>query len=144
MKKDSGQRKPAAGGAKTTGADRGVEQRNRKQDQAAQLSPANIEESPYMDRGDSAAGSGESLEEGRESAKVAEQLRRGAPDTQYGTYSTMKTGERKSGQAGRVSSAGSGSSGSGEDGRPAPNPGSSEASSGTERDTMSGSRPGSR
>ena len=142
MKKDSGQQKPAAGGGKATAADHRVAQRHHKQSQAAQLSAANVEESPHMDRADSAAGSGESLGEGSEST-AAQPHRRGALDAQYGTDSAMKTAQ-KPGQAGRVSSAGSGSSGSGKDTQAAPNPGSSEASSGAERDTMSGSRPGSK
>ena len=141
MKKDSGQQKPATGG-KASAADNRVAQRNQKQNQAAQLSAANIEESPHMDRGDSAGGSGESLGEGRESAKAGDALHRGALDTQYGTKSSLKS-VQKPGQGGRVSSAGSGSSGS-EEAPQAPNPGSSEESSGAERDTMSGPRPGSR
>lgn len=140
MKKDSGQQKPATGG-KASAADNPVAQRNQKQSQAAQLSAANVEESPHMDRGDSAGGSGESLGEGRESAKAGDALPRGAVDTQYGTKSSKSA--QQSGQGGRVASAGSGSSGS-EEAPQAPNPGSSEKSSGAERDTMSGPRPGSR
>lgn len=144
MTKDPGQQKrPANGGTVTAADNRGVAQRNQKENQGAPLSAANVEESPHMDRGDSAGGSGQSLGDGRDPAKAADALRRGAVDTQYGTKSSMKTG-RKSGQGGRVASAGSGSPGAGEQTQPAPNPGSSAESSGAECDTMTGSRPGSR
>lgn len=143
MKKDSArQKRPASGGQATTAASR-VAQRSPKQDPAAQLTAANAEESPHMDRGDSAGGSGESLRDGRDPGNVADALRRGAVDAQYGTDSSTKTG-RTSGRAGRVSSAGSGSSGAGQGTQEATKPGSPEESAGAERDTMTGSRPGSR
>lgn len=151
MKKDQPQQKPSTAPAKPTAADNRVAQRHQKRSQAGQLSAANVEESPHMDRGDSAGGAGQSRSEGQDSGQAAESLRRGALDTQYGTNSSMKSGQ-KAGQSGRVSSAGSGSSGGsagsessgGSEAEPqAPNPGSSEESSGAERDTMTGSRPGS-
>lgn len=126
-------------------------QRHQKESQVAQLSAANVEqsaanveESPHMDRGDSAAGSGESLTEGRDAAGAGESLRRGAVDTQYGTRSGMKTEAAQ--RAPSASPGTSESSGTRADSEPpeAPNPGSSEESSGTDRDTMSGSRPGGR
>lgn len=119
-------------------ADNRVEQRHQKQSRAAQLSAANVEESPHMDRRDSAGGSGQSLGEAPGTQKPGETAKRGALDTQYGTDSAGKAG-----QGGRASSGGSGASGRGEAPSQVPNPGSSEESSGTDRDTMSGSRPGS-
>jgi hypothetical protein len=130
-------KQPSSGGPAAR-TDNRVEQRNQKQNQAAQLSAANVEESPHMDRRDSAAGSGQSLGEAPGVDESGASSERGAVDTQYGTRSASKTG-----QAGRASSGGSGS-GSGQTGTPhAPNPGSSEESSGTDRDTMTGPRPGS-
>jgi hypothetical protein len=114
--------------------DHRVAQRHQKQSQAGQLSSANAEESPHMDRGDSAEGAGESLSHGRDDA--AKSLRRGALDTQYGTKSSMKSGGDAAAPADDTSKHG--------DRAPqAPNPGSSEESSGAERDTMTSSRPGS-
>lgn len=122
---------------RSSAADHRAEQRNQKQNQAAQLSAANVEESPHMDKRDSGGGTGQSLGNAQASRQPGESLRRGALDTQYGTDSS------KTGSAGRASSGGSGAS-SGKDVAPAaPNPGSSEDSSGTDRDTMSGPRPGS-
>jgi hypothetical protein len=144
MKKDSAQQKrPATGGQAITAARR-TAQRGPKQGPAAEGTPANVEESPHMDRGDSAGGSGESLRDGRDPGKAAEErLPNGAVDTQYGTDSSIKTG-RTSGQGGRVSSAGSGSSGAGADPQRDIKPASPDDSAGAERDTMTGSRPGSR
>ncbi|MGZ8273693.1 MAG: hypothetical protein ACXW2G_06050 [Burkholderiaceae bacterium] len=142
MKKDPRQQTTPAMAGKSTAVDSGVAQRDEKQNQAAQLSPANVEESPHMNRGDSAGGSGESLSEARDPAKGADSQRPGALDTQYGTKSSMKSGQKA--ETGRVASAGSGSSTAGEEAQQAPNPGSSEESTGAERDTMTGSRPGSR
>lgn len=141
MKKDPGpQKRPATGGTATAADNRGV-QRKQKESPAAPLSAANVEESPHMDRGDSAGGSGQSLGDGRDPPNAPDALRRGAVDTQYGTKSSMKTGWKSGGRGGRVASAGSGSSGAGEPTEPAANPGSPEGPSGAERDTMTGSRP---
>lgn len=129
MKKDSKQ--PPRQEAKRTAVDNRVEQRNQKENQVAQLSAADIEESPHMDRGDSAGGAGESLPAG--SGKVPAPPRRGAVDTQYGTRSSVKPG-----QAGRTSSGGSGSSTESDGADPA----SPDDSSGGDRDTMTGPRPG--
>lgn len=130
-------KQPSSGGSASRADNRG-EQRSQKQNQAAQLSAANVEESPHMDRRDSAGGSGQSLGDAPGVDKPGQPTKRGAVDTQYGTHSASKTG-----QAGRASSGGSGS-GSGQSTAPrAPNPGSSEDSAGTDRDTMSGPRPGS-
>jgi hypothetical protein len=123
---------------RTSAADHRAEQRNQKQNRAAQLSAANVEESPHMDKRDSAGGAGQSLGDAPDSKRGAEPPRRGALDTQYGTDSAGKTGG-----TGRASSGGSGAS-SGKGAAPAaPNPGSSEESAGSDRDTMSGPQPGS-
>lgn len=108
------------------------EQRHQKESQASQMSSANVEESPHMDRGDSRGGSGQSK---GGSAHASEAPKRGAVDTQYGTDSSMKSGHA----SGKPSA-------SKQDAEHAdtPNPGSSEKSSGADRDTMSGSRPGNR
>jgi hypothetical protein len=100
------------------------EQRNQKQNQASQLSAADQQQSPKMNRGESAGGSGESL-------------RHGALDAQYGTDSS-KSGQGQKHSAGAEQSRPSGQSQS------ASNPGSSEKSTGSERDTMSGGREGGR
>jgi hypothetical protein len=124
-----------------TGVDHRAAQRHDRQSQAAELSAANVEESPHMDRGDSALGTGESLSHGRDSAAEAEQaaesLRRGALDTQYGTKSSMKTGQPAGSPSGATAETAKG----GDRAPPAPNPGSSEPASGAERDTMTGPRP---
>lgn len=133
MKKD---RAPSKG--QSSAADHRAEQRNQKQNQAAQLSAANVEESPHMDQRDSAGGAGQSLGDAPGSKQAGESMRRGALDTQYGTDSGSK-----SGGAGRASSGGSGASGGKGPAPAAPNPGSSEESSGTDRDTLTGPRPGS-
>jgi hypothetical protein len=126
----AGKRKTRAGSR----SDPRAAQRNQKQNRAVQLSAANVEESPHMDRRDSAQGAGESLPEGAPGERAGESMRRGAVDTQYGTRSELKTDVARN-----ASSGGSGSS------TPeAPNPGSSEQSSGAERDTMTGPRPGGR
>lgn len=110
--------------------------RHHRQSQAAQLGAANVEESPHMDRGDSAEGTGESLGHGRDGRDAAPKPpQRGAVDTQYGTRSVQKTGAPA--DAGAEASKGGDRPGA------APNPGSSEESSGADRDTMTGSRPGS-
>lgn len=142
MKKDQQKPAPSAARGTTTAADHRVAQRHHKRSQVAQLSAANVEESPRMDRGDSAGGAGESLNQGTDPDKANEATRRGAVDTQYGTKSAAKTG-KKVGESGRASSGGSGSSATADDGEKVPNPGSSEESSGAERDTMTGPRPGS-
>ncbi len=112
--------------------DNRAEQRNQKENQVAQLSAANVEESPKMDPGDSAGGEGESLDAGQ-SKESNQPLRRGALDTQYGTKSATKTSSKDTGKAsGRADT----------ERAQLPNPGSSEESSGSERDTMSGPRPG--
>jgi hypothetical protein len=130
----AGPRRSPAGGR----SDPRAEQRNQKQNRAVQLSAANVEESPHMDRRDSAQGAGESLPEGGPDERAGESMRRGAVDTQYGTRSEQKTDAARN--------ASSGGSGPSTDDRAAeaPNPGSSEESSGTERDTMTGPRPGGR
>ena len=112
-----------------------AEQRHQKETQVAQLSAANVEESPFMDRGDSEGGAGESLPAG-ESQRAGEQQKRGALDAQYGTKS-----DSKGAASDRSSSSAKG--GSSDASSQAPNPGSPEQSSGSERDTMSGPRPGS-
>lgn len=89
-------------------------QRHQKQHQAGQMS-ADKEQSPKMDRGDSEGGSGESI-------------RRGALNTQYDADGD-KAQQKESSQGG-----------SGQSKPHAANPGSSEKSTGSERDTMSGSR----
>lgn len=134
MKKEPSPRSAAS----KSRADHRTEQRHQTQSQAAQLSAANVEESPHMDRRDSAGGAGQSLGEAPAAQTPGEQSRRGALDTQYGTVSTSKTGP-----AGRASSGGSGPSDAAATAPQAPNPGNSEASSGSDRDTMTGSRPGS-
>ena len=144
MKKVPGQQKPPVTGGTATAADNPPAGPNQKENKAAPLSAANIEESPHMDRGDSAGGSGQSLGDGRDSARTADASSRGAVDTQYGTISSAKTGRKSGGQGGRVASAGSGSSGGGEQTQPVSNPGGSQEASGAERDTMTGSRPGGR
>jgi hypothetical protein len=128
--------------------DNRVAQRHQKQSRAGQLSTANAEESPHMDRGDSAEGTGESLSHGREEA--AKSLRRGALDTQYGTKSSLKSGGTDAGAPGKgggqdaaAPNAASDTSKQSDRVPEAPNPGSSEDSSGAERDTMTSSRPGS-
>jgi hypothetical protein len=139
MKKHTQQSPAKASGA----ANQRVEQRRQKQNQVAQLGAANVEESPRMDRGDSAEGTGESMPEGRD--RAPQSTRRGALDTQYGTRSSTKTGPAEQAeqaeQGGRTSSGGSGSSTP--DRGDVPNPGSSEESTGADRDTMTGPRPGS-
>ena len=142
MKKSPQKPAPSAARGKATSADHRSTQHHHKQSQVAQLSAANVEESPRMDRGDSAGGAGESLNQGTDSAKAKEAPRRGALDTLYGTNSAARTG-KKAGETGRASSGGSGSSATADDGGQVPNPGSSEESAGTERDTMTGPRPGS-
>ncbi|HET9023231.1 MAG TPA: hypothetical protein VFN64_01585 [Burkholderiaceae bacterium] len=122
-------------------ADHRVAQRHHKQSQFAQLSAANVEESPHMDRGDSAEGAGESLSHGRESGRAGESSRRGALDPQYGTKSSTRTSGPSPAAPG--TQAGAEASKGGDRRQSAPNPGSSEESSGTERDTMTGPRPGS-
>jgi hypothetical protein len=108
-----------------------AEQRHQKESQVAQLSAANVEESPHMDRGDSEGGAGQSLPAGQTQRAGAEH-KRGAVDTQYGTKSGAQSATDRSG-------------GDGSDGAAAQtsNPGPAEQSSGSERDTMSGPRPGS-
>jgi len=123
---------------KATAADNRVAQRHHKESQAAQLSAANVEESPRMDRGDSEAGAGESLGDAPPTQRPAEPPQRGALDTQYGTDSSTKVP-----RTGRASSGGSGS-GHGNGPQVAPSPGSPEDASGSERDTMTGPRPGRR
>lgn len=117
-------------------------QRHHRPGQAAELSAANVEESPHMDRGDSALGAGESLSHGRETPSEAEQaaesLRNGALDTQYGTKSSMKTGQPAESPSGATAESAKG----GDRAPAAPDPGTSGASSGAERDTMTGPRPG--
>ncbi len=135
MKKDS----PSKPAGRADATDNKVAQRRQKQNQALQLSPADVEESPRMDRG-SAGGAGESLDRSPESG-AEESLRRDDTDEQYGTRSSMKAGRASSGGSG--SSAGV-STGVGVDDAEAPNPGSSEKSAGAERDTMTTSRPGRR
>jgi len=140
MKKDPARTAPSSTSkGKATSADNRVAQRHHKESQAAQLSAANVEQSPHMDRGDSAAGTGESLGEAPPTEHPGEPPQRGAVDTQYGTESATKVP-----RPGRASSGGSGSSGQVNGAQAAPNPGSSEESSGSERDTMTGSRPGRR
>jgi hypothetical protein len=138
-------------GNETKHLDRAV-QRDQKKSELAQpssadveQSAANVEESPRMDRGDSAGGSGESRTEGRDTAAAGDAMRRGALDTQYGTRSGMKTEAARpapSGPSGPSSS--SGARGTDTEPPEAPNPGSSEESTGADRDTMSGPRPGGR
>ena len=140
MKRGAGQQKRPATGVRAPAAD--TVKRNPKQKQAGGLTTANVEESPHMDRGDSGGGSGESLRDGREPAEAPDALRGGAVDSQYGTDSSIKTA-RTSGQGGRVSSAGSGSSGAGADPQRDTKLASPDESAGAERDTMTGSRPGS-
>lgn len=108
-------------------------QRHHRQSQAAQLGAANIEESPHMDRGDSAEGTGESLGHGRDAAPKPPA--RGAVDTQYGTRSAAKTGAPA--DAGAEASKGGDRTGA------TPAPDSSEDASRADRDTMTTSRPGS-
>jgi hypothetical protein len=141
-------------GNDTKQGDRAV-QHDRKKGQAArqssanvQQSAANVEESPRMDRGDSAGGAGESHPAGRDAAGAGDSMRRGALDTQYGTRSGMKSEASqpaRSGSSGSSDSSDSSGAG-GTDTEPpeAPNPGSSEESTGADRDTMSGPRPGGR
>ena len=123
-------------------ADHRVAQRHHKLSQVAQLSAANVEESPHLDRGDSAEETGESLSHGREAGRAGKSSPRGALDTQYGTRSSMKTG----GPSPAASSPDTGAEASkgGDRGQSTPNPGSAQESPGTERDTMTGPRPGSR
>lgn len=142
MKKEQ----PGAGAPRKEGTravDNGAVQRHHKQSQDGQLAPANVEESPHMDRGDSALGAGESMSHGRETSeeadRTAESTRRGALDTQYGTKSSMKTGQPPGSPTGATAETAKG----GDRAPSAPNPGSSEESSGAERDTMTGPRPGS-
>ena len=124
-------------------------QRHQKESQVAQLSAANVEESPFMDRGDSAGGAGESLPEGSDAASGQQVPARGALDSQYGTDSSRKVPSEhspaRSPEGGRASSGGSGSSPAGKP-QGTPDPGSSEKSksTGAEPDTMSGPRPGGR
>jgi hypothetical protein len=110
-----------------------AEQRHQKESQVAQLSAANVEESPHMDRGESEGGSGESLPAGQ-TQRAGEQHKRGAVDAQYGTKSDAKSAADRTAPS-KSSAEGPRSQ--------TPNPESSEESSGTERDTMSGPRPGS-
>ena len=144
MKSDRAQQKRPVTGGTASAADHPEAQPDRKENEATLMSAANVEESPHMDRGDSAGGSGQSLGDGRDPGNAADALARDAVDTQYGTISSMKTGRKSGRQGGRVASAGSGSSGGGEQTQPAPNPGGSQETSGAERDTMTGSRPGRR
>lgn len=140
MKKDAARTPPSTpSGGKATAADHRVAQRHQKQSQAAHLSAANVEESPRMDRGDSAAGAGESLGDAPPTPRPANPPQRGALDTQYGTDSSTKVP-----RTGRASSGGSGSSAQGSGVQVAPDPPSTEDASGSERDTMSGPRPGRR
>ena len=137
MKKD--QPSKAVGTEANQATDNKAAQRHHKQSQVAQLSQANVEESPRMDRG-SDGGAGESLERTPDSG-ADESLRRDDTDEQYGTHSSMKAGRASSGGSG---SSGGVSTGTGVDDAKAPNPGSSEKSAGAERDTMTTARPGSR
>jgi hypothetical protein len=128
--KRSNTQTPTQGSQRNDRTNNRAEQRHQKESQAAQLSAANVEESPHMDRGDSEGGAGQSLPAG-ETQRAGHQQKRGALDTQYGTKSGAKPAAEHA------------SSGADDDVAEAPNPGSSEQSSGTERDTMSGPRPGS-
>lgn len=115
------------------GANR-AEQRNQKENQIAQLSAANVEESPKMDPGDTPEASDDALRDDK-GKQPGNQVRRGAVDTQYGTHSEKKT-TSPSGSADAPDSD--------NERRQTPDPGSSEQSPGAERDTMSGPRPGGR
>lgn len=126
---------PTPASKRSERADNRAAQRHQKESQVAQLSAANVEESPHMDRGDSEGGTGESLPAG-ERQRAGGQQKRGAVDTQYGTKSADKLAEKD-----RASS--SGTSSADDSSTQTSKPGSSEQSSGTERDTMSGPRPGS-
>lgn len=140
-------KKHQASSTKKSSADAGnrEEQRDQEQKQGAQLSAANVEESPHMDRRDSAHGAGESLGSAPTSKEAGESFPRGALDTQYGTRSSTKTASTApTPSAGAGMPSGSGKPGGSDTPPQAPNPGSSEESSGAERDTMSGPRPGSR
>lgn len=128
------QPKPPSANQRNDQSNNRSEQRHQKQSRVAQLSAANVEESPHMDRRDSEGGSGQSLP-GGEDPRARQAPERGAVDTQYGTRSSTKTSKPAPANA-RTGTTDDGAKGS-------PNPGSSEASSGTERDTMSGPRPGS-
>jgi hypothetical protein len=115
--------------------DNRAEQRHQKGSQVAQLSAANVEESPHMDRGDSEGGAGQSLP-GGDDRRAGQSHERGAIDTQYGTSSSTKTRDSKP--------ASSGATGAADDSvRESAKPGPAEESPGSERDTMSGPRPGS-
>ena len=121
-------------------------QRHQKESQVAQLSAANVEESPFMDRGDSAGGAGESLPEGSDASSGRQVPARGALDAQYGTdgSGTVPSEHAPAWPAdGRASSGGSGSSAAIKP-HDTPTPGRSETSTEAERDTMSGPRPGGR
>lgn len=151
-KERQGKQAPALKGQRTgpesaPGSNRAA-QRNQKEDQVAQLSAANIEESPFMDRGDSAGGAGESLPEGSDAASGQQVPARGALDSQYGTDGSGKVPSEhspaRSSEGGRASSGGSGSSSPAGKPQDTPDPGSSDKSTGAERDTMSGPRPGGR
>ena len=140
-KNDQPAPKPTRRKGGASAADHRVAQRHHKESQAAQLSAANVEESPHMDRGDDAGEAGESLSHGRDAGDAAEPLRRGALDTQYGTKSSSKTGGP--GPVSSGAATGSETSKGGDRGQSASDPGRPEDSSGTGRDTMTTSRPGS-
>jgi hypothetical protein len=124
---------PTSASQRNDRSDNRAEQRHQKQSRVAQLSAANVEESPHMDRGDSEGGSGQSLP-GGDNRRAADSHERGAVDTQYGTRSSTKTKQPAPATSGTAADDSASQSS---------NPGSSEESSGTERDTMSGPRPGS-